>query len=211
MASTDRTDHGATPDVDAGCWMPVNPHSFIHPLLHHCNLQAPTFFFLSRMSFVRAVRLRVPAGSAKPGPAIGQALGPLGINMAQFCKDFNEKSETMYQKDTPLRVELRAMSDRTFTFSVRSPSTSWLVRQAAGVTKGPTAPNCAEQPSGYITPEAVYQIAVMKQADDNRWHLPLDGIARSVAGTARSIGIVVQEEENEEEKDDGGSEGEKES
>ena len=131
--------------------------------------------------------------------------------MAQFCKDFNEKSETMYQKDTPLRVELRAMSDRTFTFSVRSPSTSWLVRQAAGVTKGPTAPNCVEQPSGYITPEAVYQIAVMKQADDNRWHLPLDGIARSVAGTARSIGIVVQEEENEEEKDDGGSEGEKES
>lgn len=151
---------------------------------------------LLKMSFVRSVRLRVPAGSAKPGPAIGQALGPLGINMAQFCKDFNEKSETMYKKDTPLRVELRAMSDRTFTFNVRSPPTSWLVRQAAGVTKGPTSPN-STRPSGYITPEAVYHIAVMKQADDNRWHLPLEGIARSVIGTAKSIGILVKEEGND--------------
>ena len=150
-----------------------------------------------RMSFVRAVRLRVPAGSAKPGPAIGQALGPLGINMAQFCKDFNEKSETMYKKDTPLRVELRAMSDRSFTFNVRSPPTSWLVRQAANVTKGPTSPNATTRPVGYITPEAVYHIALMKQADDNRWHLPLEGIARSVIGTAKSIGIVVREEEQE--------------
>lgn len=152
------------------------------------------------MSFVRAVRLRVPAGNAKPGPAIGQALGPLGINMAQFCKDFNEKSEAMYEKDTPLRVNLRALSDRTYTFSVRSPSTSWLVRQAAGVTKGPGSPN-GDRPSGYITPEVVYHIAEMKQADDNRWHLPLDGIARSVVGTARSIGIVVREEQQEGQED----------
>lgn len=146
------------------------------------------------MSFVRAVRLRVPAGSAKPGPAIGQALGPLGINMAQFCKEFNEASEAMYERDTPLRVELRAKSDRSYTFEVRSPSTAWLVKQAAGVTKGPTNPRASDNPVGYITPEAVYEIAKMKQADDNRWHLSLDGIARSVVGTARSIGIVVKEE-----------------
>jgi large subunit ribosomal protein L11 len=155
------------------------------------------------MSFVRAVRLRVPAGNAKPGPAIGQALGPLGINMAQFCKDFNETSEQMYEKDTPLRVELRASSDRTYTFSVRSPPTAWLVQQAAGVPKGPATPNQAgEAPAGFITPEAVYHIAEMKQADDNRWHLPLEGIAKSVAGTAKSIGIVVREEEDD--GDDGG-------
>ena len=89
------------------------------------------------------------------------------------------------------------MSDRTYKFSIRSPPTAWLVRRAAGVDKGPGAPN-SERPSGYITPEAVYHIAQMKQADDNRWHLPLDGIARSVVGTARSIGIVVKEEDNEE-------------
>eukprot|EP00339_Tiarina_fusa_P024762 CAMPEP_0117023680 /NCGR_PEP_ID=MMETSP0472-20121206/17652_1 /TAXON_ID=693140 ORGANISM="Tiarina fusus, Strain LIS" /NCGR_SAMPLE_ID=MMETSP0472 /ASSEMBLY_ACC=CAM_ASM_000603 /LENGTH=160 /DNA_ID=CAMNT_0004729875 /DNA_START=52 /DNA_END=534 /DNA_ORIENTATION=+ len=150
------------------------------------------------MSLVRAVRLRVPAAAAKPGPAIGQALGPLGVNMAQFCKEFNEKSESLYERDTPLRVELRAMSDRSFTFSIRSPPTAWLVKRAAGVDKGPTAPS-PEVASGYITPEAVYEIAKMKQADDNRWHLPLEGVARSVIGTARSMGIRVREEGDEDE------------
>jgi large subunit ribosomal protein L11 len=146
------------------------------------------------MSFVRAVRLRVPAAAAKPGPAIGQALGPLGINMAQFCKDFNEKSESLYERDTPLRVELRAMSDRSYEFSIRSPPTAFLVKKAAGVDKGPNAPS-PETPSGYITPEQIYEIALIKQADDNRWHLPLEGIAKSVIGTARSMGIQVHEAE----------------
>lgn len=154
------------------------------------------------MSFVRAVRLRVPAGNAKPGPAIGQALGPLGINMAQFCKEFNEKSETMYERDTPLRVELRAMSDRSYTFDVRSPPTAWLVKQAAGVNKGPSEPN-SDRPAGTITPEAIYEIALIKQNDGNRWHLPLEGIARSVMGTARSIGIQVREEDSEGGSDEG--------
>lgn len=145
------------------------------------------------MSFVRAVRLRVPAGAAKPGPAIGQALGPLGINMAQFCKDFNEKSESMYEKETPLRVELRAMSDRSYTFEIRSPPTSYLIKKAAGITKGPNSPSM-DNPAGFISPEAVYEIALIKQSDDNRWHFPLEGIARSVMGTARSMGIQVREE-----------------
>lgn len=146
------------------------------------------------MSFVRAVRLRVPACAAKPGPAIGQALGPLGINMAQFCKDFNEKSETLYERDTPLRVELRAMSDRTYEFDIRSPPTAFLVKQAAGIDKGPNEPS-SETPSGYITPEQIYEIALIKQADDNRWHLPLEGIAKSVIGTAKSMGVQVREAE----------------
>jgi large subunit ribosomal protein L11 len=113
--------------------------------------------------------------------------------MAQFCKEFNEKSESLYVKETPLRVNLRAMSDRSFTFEIRSPPTAWLVKRAAGVDKGPSAPSI-EAPSGFITPEMVYHIALIKQADDNRWHLPLEGIARSVIGTARSIGISVREE-----------------
>lgn len=145
------------------------------------------------MSFVRAVRLRVPSGAAKPGPSIGQALGPLGVNMAQFCKDFNERSETMYEKETPLRVELRAMSDRSYTFEIRSPPTSWLIRQAAGIEQGPGSPN-KDRPAGYITPEAIHEIALIKQGDDNRWHIPLEGVARSVVGTAHSMGVLVREE-----------------
>lgn len=132
--------------------------------------------------------------AAKPGPAIGQALGPLGINMSQFCKEFNEKSETLYEKETPLRVELKAMSDRSFTFEIRSPPTAWLIKRASGVAKGPNSPSI-DRPSGFITPEAIYQIALIKQADDNRWHLPLEGIARSVMGTARSMGVQVREED----------------
>jgi large subunit ribosomal protein L11 len=148
------------------------------------------------MSFVRAVRLRVPSAAAKPGPAIGQALGPLGINMAQFCKDFNEKSEALYEKETPLRVELRAMSDRSYTFAIRSPPTAWLIKKMAGIDKGPNSPSI-DKPAGYITPEAIYEIALIKQADDNRWHFPLEGVSRSVIGTARSMGIQVREEGEE--------------
>lgn len=146
------------------------------------------------MSFVRAVRLRVPAAAARPGPAIGQALGPLGVNMAMFCKDFNEKSEGLYERDTPLRVELRAMSDRSYEFDIRSPPTAWLVKRAAGIDKGPDSPS-PNTPSGFITPEQIYEIAKIKQSDGNRWHLPLEGIARSVIGTAKSVGVQVREAE----------------
>lgn len=144
------------------------------------------------MSFVRFVKLRVPAGNAKPGPAIGQALGPLGINMAEFCKQFNEKSDTLYKKETPLAVRLHAHSDRTFTFDIRSPSTAWLIQQAVGLAKGPSNPD-PTNPAAYITPEAVYEIAKIKHGDDMRWHLPLEGVARSVVGTARTMGVVCRE------------------
>lgn len=146
------------------------------------------------MSLVRKVKLRVPACAARPGPAIGQALGPLGINMADFCKQFNEKTESLgYERETPLSVQLNALSDRSFTFNVRSPPTSYLIKKAAGIEKGPNQPS-PDDSSGYITPEAVYEIAKVKQRDDHRWHLPLEGIARSVIGTARSMGVQVKEE-----------------
>mmetsp|Transcript_191 Transcript_191/g.279 ORF Transcript_191/g.279 Transcript_191/m.279 type:complete len:157 (-) Transcript_191:125-595(-) len=148
------------------------------------------------MSFLRHVKLRVPSGSARPGPAIGQALGPLGINMAEFCKQFNEKSENMYEKGVPVGVKLSAFSDRTFKFDVRSPPTSFLILKAAGMEKGPQQPSI-DRPSGYITPEAVYEIAKMKHRDEMRWHLPLEGVARSVVGTARSMGVVVREAEDD--------------
>jgi len=148
------------------------------------------------MSFVRYVKLRCPAGSARPGPAIGQALGPLGINMAEFCKQFNERTEPVYEKDILLSVRLSAMSDRSFSFEVRSPPTSYLIKRVVGLDKGPASPN-PESPAAFITPEAVYEIAKIKQQDDIRWHLPLEGIARSVVGTCRSMGIEVREVQDE--------------
>jgi large subunit ribosomal protein L11 len=146
------------------------------------------------MSFVRHVKLRVPAGNAKPGPSIGQALGPLGINMADFCRQFNERSEPMFEKDVPLTVQLTALSDRSFTFSVRSPPTSYIIKRVVGMDKGPSN-NSPENPVAFISPEAVYEIAKIKQRDEMRWHLPLEGIARSVVGTAKSMGVHVREVE----------------
>lgn len=74
------------------------------------------------MSLVRMVKLRATSGTTRPGPALGQALGPLGINMAEFCKQFNDRSEKIYKKDIPLSVNLHAMSDRSFTFDIKSVS-----------------------------------------------------------------------------------------
>jgi large subunit ribosomal protein L11 len=145
------------------------------------------------MSFVRFVNLRVPAGSAKPGPAIGQALGPLGINMAEFCKQFNAKSEQTYKKDVPLRVRLHANSDRSFTFDIRTPPTSYFIKKVVGLEKGPTNPDPNNPVQAYITPEMVYEIAKIKQTDDNRWHIPLESVARSVIGQARTMGIICRE------------------
>jgi large subunit ribosomal protein L11 len=146
------------------------------------------------MSLVRYVKLRVPAGNAKPGPAIGQSLGPLGINMAEFCKQFNERSLQTYKNDIPLQVKLSAMSDRTFTFTIRTPPTTYFILQHVQLTKGPSNPD-PMRPIAYITPEVVYEIAKIKQLDDHRYHLPLDGIARSVVGTARTMGIICRDEQ----------------
>jgi len=147
------------------------------------------------MSFVRFVKLNVPAGNAKPGPAIGQSLGPLGINMADFCKQFNEKTDPVWKRDVPLRVRLHAMSDRSFTFDVRSPSTPYLIKQACGLTKGTGTPDPLK-PFAYITPEAVYEIAKIKQQDDQMVDIPLSSVASMIVGTARTMGIACKEEED---------------
>jgi large subunit ribosomal protein L11 len=115
--------------------------------------------------------------------------------MADFCKQFNEKTNTLgYERDLPLAVRLTALSDRSFTFVVKSPPTAFLIKRVIGMKKGPTNPDAAVA-SGFITPEAVLEIARIKKEDANRWHLPLEGIARSVVGTCRSMGVQVREEE----------------
>jgi large subunit ribosomal protein L11 len=134
----------------------------------------------------------MPCGNGKPGPSVGQALGPLGVNMADFCRQFNERSEPLFEKDVPLTVQLKAMSDRSFTFDIRSPPTSYLIKRVVKMDKGPSR-NSPEKPVAFISPEAVYEIAKIKQQDEMRWHLPLEGIARSVVGTARSMGVHVRE------------------
>eukprot|EP00547_Thalassionema_nitzschioides_P002144 CAMPEP_0194212444 /NCGR_PEP_ID=MMETSP0156-20130528/12328_1 /TAXON_ID=33649 /ORGANISM="Thalassionema nitzschioides, Strain L26-B" /LENGTH=131 /DNA_ID=CAMNT_0038940271 /DNA_START=292 /DNA_END=687 /DNA_ORIENTATION=+ len=123
--------------------------------------------------------------------------------MAEFCKIFNERTEPIYERDTPLSVTLHAKSDRSFDFDVKNPPTSYLIRQAVGLEKGATLPSPSTV-HGYIAPEAIYEIAKIRQTDDLMWHLPLESIARSVIGTAKSMGIQVREvpEEKEKEKEE---------
>jgi len=146
------------------------------------------------MSLVRAVRLRVPAGVAKPGPAIGQALGPLGVNMMEFCKKFNEESRNLVP-ETPCPVVLSAMSDRTFTFYINSPPVSHMIKVAAGIDAGVTRPG--SQVAGSISPQAIYEIGLVKSKDVSNKGQPLEGICKAIVGTCGSMGVEVKDDVEE--------------
>jgi len=130
----------------------------------------------------------VGAGAAKPGPAIGQALGPLGLNMADFCKQFNEKTKD-YEKDTPLPVELSAFSNRTFNFVVKTPPTSWFLKRCAGIEDGSKRPG--HDIVGKVHVKQIYEIAIAKQADAHLKAIPLESLCKSIVGSCQSMGIEV--------------------
>lgn len=143
------------------------------------------------MSFVRTVRMRVGAGSAKPGPAIGQALGPLGINMMDFCKQFNAKTQHI-TPTTPIPVLLTAYSNRTFAFEIKSPPTTWFLKRCAKIEKG------AKQPGleyvGSVGTKDIFEIAMIKGQEEDMDTMPLAGLCRSIASTAASMGLRVKDD-----------------
>mmetsp|Transcript_5711 Transcript_5711/g.16869 ORF Transcript_5711/g.16869 Transcript_5711/m.16869 type:complete len:173 (-) Transcript_5711:24-542(-) len=147
------------------------------------------------------IRLRCPAGTAKAGPAIGQALGPHGLNMMEFVKEFNAATQKM-EPDTPVPVVLTAYANRTFSFVTKTAPTTWLVKQALGIEMG--ANNPGSETVGALTQEQVEAIARVKQGDPHLQHIPFESLCRSVVGTANSMGVLGpdQVEEDEEEYDD---------
>eukprot|EP01039_Chlorochromonas_danica_P002812 gene2812-3066_t len=136
----------------------------------------------------RTVRLLVSAGAAKPGPAIGQALGPLGLNMAEFCKQFNDRTKG-YDKDIILPVKLYAYSNRTFTFQVKTPTTSWFIRRCAKIDKGSSRPG--HDIVGKIHVKQIYEIAKVKKRDEHLAKESLLALCRSIAGSCISMGVEV--------------------
>eukprot|EP01084_Bolivina_argentea_P038466 71112_1 len=147
------------------------------------------------MSLVRTVRLRVPSGNAKPGPAIGQALGPLGINMMDFCKAFNARTQDLIP-DTPCPVVLSAFSNRTFEFQVKSPPTSWFLKKCAGISKGAKQPGLEDV--GKINVRALYEIAKVKFPDfkEKNPNIELENVYRSIIGSAQSMGLRISTDED---------------
>jgi large subunit ribosomal protein L11 len=131
------------------------------------------------------VKLQIPAGQATPAPPVGPALGQHGVNIMDFCKAFNAR--TQKQLGTIIPVVITVFSDRTYTFITKTPPASFLLRQAAGVEKGSGEPN--RKKVGKISPAQVEQIAKTKLPDLNT--TSLEAAIRIIEGTARSMGIEI--------------------
>ena len=132
------------------------------------------------------IKLQIPAGKANPAPPVGPALGQHGVNIMEFCKAFNAKTQEQMGKIIP--VEITVFADRTFTFITKTPPAPSLILEAAGIEKGSGEPN--REKVGSITSAQVREIAEVKMPDLNA--SDIDSAMRMVAGTARSMGIVVE-------------------
>ena len=134
------------------------------------------------------INLQVPAGAANPSPPIGPALGQRGVNIMEFCKSFNAKTKDMEQ-GTPIPVKITVFSDRSFTFEMRTPPASFFLKKAAQLPSGSKTPG--RDVAGSVTMDQVREIAKVKMKDLNTDNL--DQAARTIAGSARSMGIKVVE------------------
>ena len=136
---------------------------------------------------IGTVRLQIPAGQANPAPPVGPALGSQGVNIMAFCKDFNAK--TADKAGLVIPVVITVYGDRSFTFIMKSPPASALLKRAAGLAKGSGVPN--REKVGKVTRAQVREIAKMKQQDLNA--STEEAAMRMVEGTARSMGVDVTE------------------
>ncbi len=142
---------------------------------------------MARRRVTAVVKIQLPAGAATPAPPVGTALGPHGVQTMEFCKQYNAATESM--RGTVIPVEITIYEDRTFTFVLKTPPTTVLLREAAGLEKGSKAPG--RERVGTITDEQLTGIATTKLPDLNA--NDLDMAKRQVEGTARSMGITVSD------------------
>jgi len=135
---------------------------------------------------VAQIKLQIPAGQATPAPPVGTALGPAGVNLMDFCKTFNARTES--QRGLIIPVVVSVYADRSYTFITKTPPAPVLLLKAAGLEKGSGVPN--RNKVGRVTREQVMAIAKQKMVDLNA--ADLDAAMRTIEGTARSMGIEVQ-------------------
>ena len=132
------------------------------------------------------IKLQIKAGAANPAPPIGPALGQHGVNIMEFCKQYNDA--TADQKGNVVPVEITVYEDRSFTFVLKTPPAAELIKKAAGVQKGSATPHTVKVAK--LTQAQVRSIAEIKQSDLNG--NDIDAAAKIIAGTARSMGITVE-------------------
>ena len=136
---------------------------------------------------VAYVKLQVPAGKANPSPPVGPALGQHGVNIMEFCKAFNAQTQSLEQ-GIPTPVVITVYSDRSFTFITKTPPAAVLLRKTLGLAKGSGAPNTAKV--GKASREQLEEVARIKMPDLNTEDL--DAAVRTIAGTARSMGVDTE-------------------
>ena len=140
---------------------------------------------MAKKKVMTIVKIQIPAGQASPAPPVGTALGPHGVAIMDFCKEYN--SRTQDKRGQIIPVEITIYEDRSFTFATKTPPTSFLIRQAAGLDKG--SENPGREQAGTISWAKIEEIAQVKLPDLNA--IDLEGAKLQVAGTARSMGIQV--------------------
>jgi len=141
---------------------------------------------MAAKKFVKQIKLQVEAGKANPAPPVGPALGQAGLNIMEFCKQFNEKTKTQIGMKLP--VVISVFSDKSFTFVTKSPPAALLVKKALGIESGSGTPHVTKV--GVITRKQLEEIAKTKQADLNA--IDLDAAINIIAGTCRSMGVTVE-------------------
>ncbi len=136
------------------------------------------------------IKLQIGAGNANPSPPVGPALGQHGVNIMEFCKAFNAATQEV-EKGLPIPVVITVFSDRSFTFVTKTPPAAVLLRKAAGVAKGSGRPNTEKV--GEVTRAQLEEIAKTKEPDLTA--ADMDAAVRTIAGTARSMGLVYKDGE----------------
>jgi len=133
------------------------------------------------------IKLQIPAGGANPSPPVGPALGQRGLNIMEFCKAFNAQTQSV-EKGLPIPVVITVYADRSFTFITKTPPAAVLLRKAAGIAKGSGEPNTKKV--GTVTRDQLEEIARAKEPDLTA--ADMDAAVRTIAGTARSMGLDTE-------------------
>jgi large subunit ribosomal protein L11 len=132
------------------------------------------------------ISLVIEAGSAKPSPPVGPALGAHGLNILSFCKEFNARTAEIKQ-NVPVPVKITAFTDRTFEWNFSSPPTSFLLLKAAGVKSGSAKPG--HMRSGTVSVKHIYEIAKVKKSKEGNKFVPIQSICSSIIGSSKSMGL----------------------
>jgi large subunit ribosomal protein L11 len=140
---------------------------------------------MAKRQVAAVVKIQIPAGQATPAPPVGTALGPYGVAIMDFCKEYNARTES--QRGQVVPVEITVFEDRTFTFVLKTPPAAELIKKAAGVDKGSSEAPRAQV--GTITDEQLAEIAQIKMPDLNAYDL--EQAKKQIEGTARNMGIRV--------------------